>query len=74
MKDIQELDKRMIFIDELYSRYVKALNDRNYNDFSQCTFLNASGKNSIKHIKRLSMLLRKELSSLDSELESAYNN
>lgn len=51
MQDIKELDKKIAFIDELYSRYREGLNDRKYNDFSDCVFLNASGKNSVEHIK-----------------------
>lgn len=73
MQDIKELDKKIAFIDELYSRYREGLNDRKYNDFNDCVFLNASGKNSVEHIKRLGMLLRKELSSLDNKLDRYYN-
>lgn len=73
MQDIKELDKKIAFIDELYSRYREGLNDRKYNEFSDCVFLNASGKNSVKHIKRLGMLLRKELSALDNKLDRYYN-
>lgn len=73
MQDIKELEKQIAFIDELYSRYMKGLNDRKYNEFSDCVFLNASGKNSIENIKRLGILLRKELSALDSKLDRIYN-
>ena len=73
MQDIKELDKQIAFIDELYSRYREGLNDRKYNDFSDCIGLNASGKNSIENIKRLGILLRKELSTLDSKLGRTYN-
>lgn len=73
MQDIKELDKQIAFIDELYSRYREGLNDRKYNDFSDCIDLNASGKNSIENIKRLGILLRKELSTLDSKLDRTYN-
>lgn len=73
MQDIKELDKQIAFIDELYSRYREGLKDRKYNDFSDCISLNASGKNSIENIKRLGILLRKELSTLDSKLDRTYN-
>lgn len=46
---------------------------KKYNDFSDCVVLNASGKNSIENIKRLGILLRKELSTLDSKLDRTYN-
>ena len=73
MQDIKELEKQIAFIDELYSRYREGLNDRKYYEFSDCVVLNASGKNSVEHIKRLGMLLRKELSALDSKLVKVYN-
>nr|DAW75151.1 MAG TPA: hypothetical protein [Bacteriophage sp.] len=73
MQDIKDLEKQITFVDELYSRYREGLNDRKYNEFSDCVLLNASGKNSVEHIKRLGILLRKELSTLDSKLDRTYN-
>lgn len=73
MQDIKDLEKQITFVDELYSRYMNALNDRQYSEFSDCVILNASGKNSIKHIRRLGLLLRKELSALDTKLDRFYN-
>ena len=73
MQDIKDLEEQITFVDELYSRYREGLNDRKYSEFSDCVLLNASGKNSVEHIKRLGILLRKELSALDSKLDRIYN-
>ena len=68
MKDIKELDKQVNFIDELFSRYISAYKDRSYNSFSDCNFLNASGRNSYTHIRNLGILIRKETSKLEKDL------
>lgn len=68
MKDIKELDKQINFIEGLYSRYLSALKDRSYNSFSDCNFLNASGRNSYTHIRNLGILIRKETKKLEEDL------
>lgn len=68
MKDIKELDKQVNFIEELYSRYISALKDRGYNNFSDCKYLNASGRNSYTSIRNLGILIRKETKKLEDEL------
>lgn len=73
MKDIKDLDKQIRFIEELNSRYISALKDRNYNSFSNRVHLNASGKNPIENIKRLGILLRKEMIDLEKNLDRTYN-
>lgn len=74
MKEIKELDKRIQFINELTDRYYRALKDRSYNSFSDCTFLNASGSNSYTSIRSLGILIRKETKKLEDELfRNGYN-
>ena len=48
MKDIKDLDNQIRFIEDLNSRYISALKDRNYSNFSDWVFLNASGKTRLK--------------------------
>lgn len=65
---LEELDRRQQFINELIHRYNVALKDRRYNDFSDCTVLNASGKNSCTSIRHLGILIRREMKKLEDDL------
>lgn len=69
MRDIKDLDNQIRFIEDLHSRYISALKDRNYSSFSDWVHLNASGEN----IKRLGILLRKEMIDLEKKLDRTYN-
>ena len=73
MRDIKDLDNQIRFIEDLHSRYISALKDRNYSSFSDWVHLNASGKNPIENIKRLGILLRKEMIDLEKNLDRTYN-
>ena len=74
MNDIKELDKRVNFIEELYSRYISALKDRSHNSFSDWNYLNASGRNSYTHLRNLGILIRKETKKLEDDLfKNGYN-
>lgn len=69
MRSIKDIDKQIAFIDELFSRYKLALQDRTHNEFSDCIHFNKSGKNSLENTKRLGVMIRKELISLEGKLE-----
>ena len=68
MRSIKDIDKQIAFIDELFSRYKIALQDRTRNEFSDCVYFNSSGSNSLQNTKRLGIMIRKELLSLDKKL------
>ena len=65
---VEELDRRQQFINELIHRYNVALKDRSYNSFSDCSFLNASGRNSYTSIRHLGILIRREMKKLEDDL------
>ena len=69
MRSIKDIDKQIAFIDELFFRYKIALQDRTHNEFSDWIYFNSSGTNSIANTKRLGVLIRKELLSLEKKLD-----
>lgn len=69
MRSIKDIDKQINFIDELFFRYKLALKDRTHNEFNDLIYFNKSGKNSLENTKRLGVMLRKELISLETKLE-----
>lgn len=69
MRSIKDIDKQINFIDELFFRYKLALKDRTHNEFNDLIYFNSSGKNSLENTKRLGVMLRKELISLETKLE-----
>lgn len=68
-RSIKDIDKQISFIDELFFRYKMALKDRTHNEFNDLIYFNSSGTNSIENTKRLGILIRKELISLERKLE-----
>lgn len=68
MKDIKDLDNQIRFIEDLHSRYISALKNREYSSFGDWVCLNAS-----ENIKRLGILLRKEMIDLEKNLGRTYN-
>lgn len=73
MKDIKDLDNQIRFIEDFHSRYISALKDREHSSFGDWVCLNTSGKNTIENIKRLGILLRKEMIDLEKNLDRTYN-
>ena len=71
MRSIKDIDKQIDFIDELFFRYKIALSDkeRRHNNFGDWIYFNSSGTNSTANTKRLGVLIRKELLSLEKKLD-----
>lgn len=69
MRSIKDIDRQIAFIDELFSHYKIALQDRTHNNFGDWICFNKSGKNSLESTKRLGVMIRKELISLEGKLE-----